>query len=104
MWRELLAAQVHARSLRAVAADLGYSHATLSLVLSGKYDADTRRIEEAVLAIFGTVACPFEGRDLKARECASWCARGIPTSSAWSVRHWAACKTCPHNLTQEKEP
>ena len=104
MWRELLAAQVAARPLRAVAAELGYSHATLSLVLNGKYDADTRHLEKAVLAHFGTVACPFEARAMAAQACLAWCQRDIPTSSAWGVRHWAACQACPHNLSKKENP
>lgn len=104
MWRSLLASQVEARGLRAVAADLNYSHATLSLVLNGKYDSDTHHIEDAVLATFGNVPCAFEGRELEARACITWCQRGVPTSSAWALRHWAACQVCPHNLNPKENP
>lgn len=104
MWRSLLAAQVAAHGLRPTAASLGYSRTTLSLVLNGKYDADTRRLEERVLAVFGTIPCPFEARDLDAHDCSAWCRRIVPTSSAWALRHWAACQTCPHNVTEKENP
>ena len=104
MWRNLLTSQVEAHGLRAVAEHLGYSRTTLSLVLNGKYNADTRRIEERVLAVFGTVSCPFEDRDLEAAACSAWCRRIVPTSSAWALRHWAACRTCPYNPTPKENP
>jgi len=60
MWLELLRDQVSQRGpggLGAVAAELGYSKSALSLVLNGKYDSSTARIEAAVLRT-------FEERDL----------------------------------------
>lgn len=102
MWLEILRNQVKDRGLGAVAADLNYSKATLSLVLNHKYTSDTTHLESAVLVTFGTVACPFEGVDISADACRSWQTREVPTSSAWSLRHWSACQACPHNsATQE---
>ena len=102
MWRNLLAAQVDAHGLGAVALKVGYSKATLSLVLNNKYDADTCHIEEAVCLAFGTIACPFEEREMAMECCLTWCNRPVPTSSAWALRHWAACQSCPHNLAERK--
>jgi hypothetical protein len=104
MWIEILAAQVKARGLGPVAREIDYSKATLSLVLSGKYDANPRRIEEAVLRLYGTVACPFEERPLTARECQEWRQRDVPTSSAWALKHWSACQDCPHNPAPKERP
>lgn len=101
MWREILQAQCQSRGLAAVAAQLGYSKATLSLVCSGKYPSDTSKIEQTVLEHFGTIACPFQARDLSVRECAAWSGRDVPTSSSWALQHWSACQTCPHNLSKE---
>ena len=101
MWRELLQAQCLSRGLAAVASQLGYSKATLSLVCSGKYGADTNKIELAVLEHFGVIACPFEAREISVRECLSWSGRDVPTSSSWALQHWSACQTCPHNLAKE---
>jgi len=99
MWLEILHAQVKARGLGSVATDLDYSKATLSLVLNGKYSSDTTRLEAAVLATFGTINCPFEDISITAEVCKSWQSRDLPTSSAWSIRHWAACQACPHNTS-----
>ena len=98
MWREILQAQCQSRGLAAVAAQLGYSKATLSLVCAGKYGASTSKIEEAVLEHFGVLFCPFEGRAFTLPECASWCGRDVPTSSSWALQHWCACQACPHNV------
>jgi hypothetical protein len=101
MWREILQSQCHARGLAAVSAQLGYSKATLSLVCSGKYGAETSNIEQVVLTHFGTLPCPFEARELTVQECGSWNQRDVPTSSSWGLQHWSACQTCPHNLAKE---
>ncbi len=101
MWREILQAQCLSRGLAAVAGQLGYSKATLSLVCSGKYPSDTSKIERSVLQHFGVINCPFQGMDISARECAAWCGRDVPTSSAWALQHWSACLTCPNNLSKE---
>ena len=103
MWREILQAQCQARGLAAVATQLGYSKATLSLVCSGKYGAHTDKIEEAVLEHFGVVACPFEGQVLSVQVCRSWSQRDVPTSSSWALQHWCACQACPLNAFT-KEP
>lgn len=100
MWLELLRDQVSQRGpggLGAVAAELGYSKSALSLVLNGKYDSSTARIEAAVLRTFGSIRCPFEERDLSAADCRFWRQCDRPTSSPWAQHHWAACQTCSHN-------
>lgn len=105
MWRELLRDQVSQRGrggLGAVAAELGYSKAAISLVLNDKYNSRTNRIEAAVLKAYGSIPCPFEARDLSAADCRFWRTCDRPTTSPWSLSHWSACQTCPHNpATQE---
>ncbi len=102
MWHEILQAQCHSRGLAAVATQLGYSKATLSLVCAGKYGADTRGIEAAVLEQFGSFPCPYEESEITVDACNSWCRRTVPTSSSWALHHWFACQTCVNN-TQPKE-
>ncbi|WLT30757.1 hypothetical protein [Geothrix sp. PMB-07] len=97
MWLEILRAQVAARGLGAVAKGIDYSKTTISLVLNGKYNSDTSHLETAVLKAYGTVLCPFEERSLSASDCQNWQSSEAPTSSAWSLRHWAACQSCIHN-------
>jgi hypothetical protein len=103
MWLDLLRYQVAQRGLGPVAADLAYSKTALSLVLNGKYDSDTSRIEKAVMDTYGTIACPFEERHLPAADCHFWRQCDHPTSSPWAQHHWAACQTCVHN-PKPKEP
>lgn len=94
MWLDLLRDQVSQRGLGAVAAELGYSKAALSLVLNGKYDSSTARIEAAVLRAFGSIQCPFEERAISAADCRFWRQCDCPTSSAWAQHHWTACQAC----------
>lgn len=97
MWIDLLRTQVKARGLGAVSRQLGYAKSGISMVLSGTYGADTRWMQDAVLKAFGTVSCPYEGTFLAAEACRSWRERDVPTSSAEDLRHWSACRRCPHN-------
>lgn len=101
MWLDLLRDQVASRGLGPVALTLGYSKTALSLVLNGKYSSDTRRIEEAVLRAYGTVHCPFEGRDLTEADCRYWRTSDPHTTSPWATSHWCACRTCTHNPSPE---
>ena len=97
MWLDLLRDQAAQRGLGAVSLEVGYSKAALSLVLNGKYDSSTRRIETAVLRAYGALRCPFEERDLSAADCRFWRTCDRPSSSDWALRHWDACRSCPHN-------
>lgn len=103
MWLDLLRDQVDRRGLGPVSQDLGYSKAAVSLVLNGKYDSNPRRIEAAVLKAYGSLQCPFEGRELTAADCRFWRTCDRPTTSTWALQHWDACRTCPHH-TPSPEP
>jgi len=52
-WFALLKARIAAASLRQVAAELGYSGTTLSLIVHGKYAGKTDRVAAAVAAAPG---------------------------------------------------
>lgn len=99
MWLDLLRDQVFQRGLGTVAAELSYSKSTLSLLLNGKYDANPRRIEAAVVQTYGSIHCPFEEREISSADCRFWRQCDRPTTSPWAQHHWAACQTCPHNPT-----
>lgn len=99
-WRDLLQAEIAARNpggLTQVATELGYARSSLSLALHGRYVGSTARIEAAVLARYGRVACPVLERQLTAEECRTHRNRPSPTSSARALKEWAACQACPHN-------
>lgn len=101
MWLDLLRDQVTQRGLGAVAVELDYSKAAISLVLNHKYDSNTARIEAAVMKTFGSIRCPFEERDLSAADCRYWRQCDRPTSSLWAQHHWTACQTCSHNTSPQ---
>jgi hypothetical protein len=61
-WIETLEKQVQAKGLRQVAKELGISKTTVSLVVKGKYQASTKKVQNRVAAIYGNkgqVNCPF---------------------------------------------
>ena len=65
MWIDLLRQLILDKGPRQVARELGISHSTLSLIMSGKYNASTKRIEERVGRIYGNgeggINCPVLG-------------------------------------------
>lgn len=100
MWIEILKRQVEARGLKCVAAELGVSKSTVSLVCNGKYPGGTARIEERIMKIFGTkghVACPIQGEISPAR-CAETRRRaqaiGMKASNPETLRLYKTCLGC----------
>ena len=85
--------------IAAVARKIGYARPSLSLYLSGRYPAgDTGAIEAAIVrALTGRVSCPHLGRDLSADECLGFASRPMPMSRPDALRHWHACRDCPHS-------
>lgn len=101
-WFTLLSAEVAKTSRAEVAERLGVSRTAISLVMNGKYGADTGKIAARVLAVYDVVACPHLGREISQGECREHAARAIPTSSPRAVRHWKACQTCPNRPQPEE--
>lgn len=95
MWTTLLREQVDARSITAVAADLGVSRTAVSLVLSGKYRGKTDRMAARVLDVFSRVPCPCSGDLVDSAECARR-SGAMPTSSPGALRWWRMCQECEH--------
>lgn len=69
-WILALAVECDRTSQKAAARRLGYSPATVSLVLANTYGGDLTKVEQAVRGAFmaATVACPVVG-DLAADTC-----------------------------------
>ncbi len=97
-WLDLLvqAVERHPGGQLGVAAELGVSRTTVSLVVAGKYPAKTDRIEQKVLAHYSTVLCPHLQVAIKVADCHAFATRSAPTSSPREMRHWRACQKCPH--------
>lgn len=109
-WYALLAREVDASSLVAVARRLGVSHGAVSQVLrgTGLYGdgaAGTRRFGQRVLEILEiSIECPFltqftgEPRRISGPQCRDYAYREAPTANPHDGRHWRACRTCEQRV------
>jgi uncharacterized protein involved in cysteine biosynthesis len=107
-WVQTLAEQCDATSQNKVAKVLGYSAATVSLVLAGSYSGDLRRVELAVRGAFlaATVNCPVLG-DIPANDCLTHQRQDFRATNHVRVQLYRACHGgCSHassNLKARKE-
>jgi hypothetical protein len=101
-WLSALHEQCQGRQIEDVAAELGYSRTSISLVLHGKYPGDTKHIQAAVERVYpgDTVDCPVLG--VLARErCQFHQAKPFGgASGGLRVQLYMSCKICPNR----KEP
>lgn len=108
-WYALLTARCSSAGVlrKDIAAQLGISPVTLSMVLngSGPYGdgtAQTRAIAERVEHTFGRYVCPHltaeAGQETRitADECRAYAHRDAPPSSPRAMQHWQACRACAH--------
>lgn len=105
-WISLLQKEVEKTgSIARVAAALDLSRSTVSQVLSGKYNADTRKVAERVLSIFGRVACPYLDEEISMETCRKYRERDVPMNHPSELRHWRVCYTCeaPENAIVGEE-
>ena len=102
-WKECLRKACEESSQRAVSAKLGYSAATISLVLKGVYKGDVSAVEKAVLNKLtqSHLSCPVLGQ-ISPSECSTQQSKPFSTSSSMRVRLFKACRKCPFN-TKRKE-
>lgn len=99
-WFSLLKAQIATASLRRVAAELGYSGTTLSLIVHGKYAGKTDRVAAAVAARYETVACPHQGKTIPLHECHDTASGKAPTHNPIKMQQWLACQKCAKRCGQ----
>lgn len=99
-WMEMLRAQVDAKGQAQVARELGYTPSTVSQILSGKYGADTAKVGDRVMAIYGKegrVECPVLG-DIEPMTCLEnhklAAAVGSRTGNPDTARLYRACRSC----------
>ncbi|WP_089084530.1 hypothetical protein [Aquitalea magnusonii] len=95
-WLDLLRMEAERTSMRAVASRLGYSAATVSLVLAGKYPGKSDRIAKATLALLDVVKCPHSDQTMTQIECRSISLGAAPTHHPMKLGHWRACQRCPN--------
>lgn len=92
---QLLKAKVAESSQAQVARDLGYTSATISLVINNKYPGNPDTVLERVAEIYGseTVPCPLHG-EISLGACADHRRRARPGGNHTRVQQYRACKAC----------
>lgn len=80
-----------------VAKAIGYSAATVNLVLKGSYKGDLKAVEKAFKGAFKaeTVSCPVLG-EIPAHRCISIQRQPFAATNHQRVLLFKACKTCPN--------
>lgn len=98
-WLGILKNHVEQKGSQVVIRELDISATTLSLVLRNKYQASTERIEQRVMAIYGTngkVNCPVLG-EIEPSRCIDHYQRAqairTPGNPA-TIRLYMACRKC----------
>jgi len=95
MWKEALKDACTKNSQAKIARQLGYSSATISLFLKGKYKGSEKNLQDAVekhlLKI--TVICPILGEITKL-DCGKYQQKPFSCASRQSVELFKACKNC----------
>lgn len=102
-WVLALATACDTTSQSKAAAVIGYSPATISLILRRGYPGDLGRVEQAVRGAWmgDTVACPALHQELPTNECVAWQRRKYDPSNHQTVRMFMACRSCPFNQQPE---
>lgn len=103
-WIALLREEVaKGRTITEVAREVGIARASLSMLLSGTYPAQsldlaTRRHAARVVQLLRhAVACPHLMRAITREECRAHAGAPMSTSSPERLRHWRACRGCALN-------
>lgn len=103
-WIALLKAErAGGKSVSQIARETGMARPSVSMLISGTYPAQSldlvsRKHAAAVLRLYrAQVPCPHLRRAIGAGECREFIAAPMSTSSPEKLRHWAACRRCPHN-------
>jgi len=89
-------------SIARAAEAIGYSRSAVSLALAGKYERDLKPMAGAAIARLGRVRCPHLRMEIAAEACEGHRSKPMPTSAAAALRHWQACRRCPHNPVADR--
>lgn len=95
------------KSVSEIARESGIARSSLSMLLSGKYPAQsldlvTRKHGARIVRIYrNQVLCPHLRRGIGAEECRGYAAAPMSTSNPEKLRHWRACRQCQFNPTEE---
>ena len=95
--------QRRGKSISQIARETGMARPSVSMLLSGTYPAQSldlvaRKHGHRIMRIYrDQVPCPHLHRGLGAEECRSYASAPMSTSNPEKLRHWRACRQCPHN-------
>jgi|GEM_PF-805498 len=87
-------------SRAAVARELGYSRASISMLLDRKYPHHTHHLRAKIIELYASrIACPHQRIDIPPRECRALREMTMAQASASpsDVAQWRACQACPNN-------
>ena len=103
-WVDVLRAEAGKpkRTKKDIADELGVSRTAISLICDGKYSAKmdkvSAKLAPKVMAMYACkMWCPYLHSDLTPESCRHHASAPMPTSDPDKLRHWAACRNCPHN-------
>lgn len=102
-WIAILAEEAAKSGKAAVAQKIGYSRSAVTAALNGNYPGDTKHIAEAVIDTFTDgIVCPFLGTAISRETCIDHHTAPIPQGNAAQLRHWRACRSCPHRSAESE--
>jgi hypothetical protein len=110
MWIEILRREVEAKGPKAVAVEIGYSRATVDLVLRGTYEGNLDNIEERVMSIYGTngkVHCEQLGEITPSLCAEKWTLAkkiGMKAGNPDTLRLYKACLRCSKRSSKGERP
>lgn len=90
-------------SIAELARRTGYNRATVSLFLSGKYEANPEGVARAVLFQLDTLVCPFINEVIHPDVCARRRAAPKPFGNPEKLAYWTHCQSCEHNPEAKDE-
>ncbi|MDN5785720.1 hypothetical protein [Pseudorhodobacter sp.] len=101
-WIGLLRDQIaKGRTISALSRECGIARASLSMLLSGSYPAQsldlvTRKHGARIVRLYrGAVLCPHLRTSISAEVCRGHASAPMSTSNHEKMKHWEACRVCP---------
>lgn len=96
-WLAALRQLARETSIAAAGRRIGMARASVSLVLAGKYPAQTDKVEATVRAtLIGQVTCPAMGEPIAIDRCREISSRPFSAASGRAARQYNICQSCPH--------
>jgi hypothetical protein len=90
-------------SIQGLADCIGYNRTTLSLFISGQYQASAQGIARAVLFQLDKLVCPFIGEEIHPDICKRRHSAPKPFGNPEKLSYWTACQACPNNPDSQEQ-